>query len=140
MSQQNVEIVREVIAAWNAHDIERWIGHWDTSCTWLPRLRGEVEGTQVYEGHEGLRRYWKEDEAVWDTFVIEVQQVQPVGDEVIATGMATACGISGVETTRPLAFQFRLRDGRIVRGQSYLDVREALEAAGLSDQDAYADS
>ena len=124
MSQENVEVVREVIAAWNSHDIERWI---------------RLEGMQTYEGHEGLRRYWAEDEAVWDTFVMEVCRVRPVGDEVIATGTATACGTeSGVETTRPLAFVFRLRDGRIVRSESYLDVSEALDAVGLSEQDANA--
>ena len=81
MSQENVEVVREVIDAWNSHDIERWIRCWDAG-----------------------------------------------GKE------------SGVETTRPLAFVFRLRDGRIVRGESYLDVSEALDAVGLSEQDAHADS
>jgi ketosteroid isomerase-like protein len=40
---------------------------------------------------------------------------------------------SGVDTTSPLAFRFRVRDGRIVRGESYLDVNEAFEAVGLSE-------
>jgi ketosteroid isomerase-like protein len=141
MSQENVEIVREVMAAWNTHDIERWIRCWDPGCRWLPRLRGQVEGTQTYRGHEGLRRYWEEDEAVWDTFVMEVHQVRPVNDEVIATGTATACGKeSGVEITRPLAFRFQLRDRRIVRGESFLDISEALQAVGLAEPDAHASS
>jgi ketosteroid isomerase-like protein len=134
MSQENVEVAREVISAWNSHDIERWVVCWDPGCIWQPRLRGEVEGTQTYRGHTGLRRYWEEDDAVWDTFVMDVGQVRSVGDEVIATGTATACGKeSGVEITRPFAFRFQIRNGGIVRVESYLDVGEALEHVGLSE-------
>jgi hypothetical protein len=32
------------------------------------------------------------------------------------------------------------RDGKPARGQVYLDQRDALEAVGLSEQDAHADS
>jgi len=68
---QNVDLVREVVAAWNDHDIDRWLVCWDPRCEWVPRLRGQVEGVQRYRGHEGLRRYWEEDDAVWDEFRIE---------------------------------------------------------------------
>jgi len=131
---QNVHLVREVVAAWNDHDIDRWLVCWDPRCEWVPRLRGQVEGVQRYRGHEGLRRYWEEDDAVWDEFRIEVQDLRETGGEVIATGTGTARGKeSGVAITTPFAFRFRVRDGRIVRGESYLDPNEALEAARLSE-------
>ena len=39
-----------------------------------------------------------------------------------------------------LAINFTIRDGKVVRGEEYFDRDEALEAAGLSEQDAHADS
>ena len=38
-----------------------------------------------------------------------------------------------------LAINFTIRDGKVVRGEEYFDRDEALEAAGLSEQDAHAD-
>jgi ketosteroid isomerase-like protein len=134
MSQENVDLVREVLAAWNSHDFERWLAYWDTTCEWVPRLRNEVEGRQTYRGHHGLRRYWEEDDAVWASFLVDFGQMRAVGDQVLVTGTGTASGRqSGIELTTPLAMRFQVAEGKIVRGESYLDVNEALEAAGLSE-------
>jgi ketosteroid isomerase-like protein len=130
--RNGLEVAREVVDAWNAHDLDRWLGCWHVTCEWVPRLRGQVEGAQTYRGHEGLRRYWEEDEAVWDDFLMWPQDLQQRGDDVIAVCTCTARGKeSGLEVTAPLALRFRVRDGMIVHGQSYLDVEEALAAAGL---------
>ena len=37
------------------------------------------------------------------------------------------------QTITPFAFRFQLQDRKIVRGESYLDHAEALEAVGLSE-------
>ena len=135
MSRESLEVVREVVATWNSRDLERWLGCWDPVCEWLPRLRGQVEGAQTYQGHEGLRRYWEEDDAVWDEFHVEPHDFREAGNEVIVSGTGTARGKeSGLEITAPLAFRFRVRDGRIVHGQSYLDVEEALRSVGLQEK------
>jgi ketosteroid isomerase-like protein len=134
MSQENMEVVREVVAAWNSHDFERWLACWDAACEWVPRLRAEVEGEQTYRGQEGLGRYWKEDDSVWDRFLMDFRDVRAIGDQVIAIGTGIASGReSGVEVTRPLAMRFHVTERKIVRGESYLDVSEALEAVGLSE-------
>jgi ketosteroid isomerase-like protein len=141
MSRENVEIVHEVLAAWNSYDLARWLNCWSPTCEWVPELRGQVEGAQTYQGHEGLRRFWDEDDAVWENFRVELHDVQEVGGEVLAVATGTARGKeSGAEISRPFAFRFRVDNGKIVRGESYLDVSEALEAVGLSEQDAHADS
>jgi len=133
MSQENVEIAREVIDAWNAEDLDRWLACWDPSCVWVPGMRGRMEGTQTYRGREGLQRYWAEDAEVWERFVVEVHDVRTKGSEVVAITTGSARGKhSEVDTRASMAFRFRVRDGKIVRGESYLEVDQALEAVGLS--------
>jgi hypothetical protein len=45
-------------------------------------------------------------------------------------------GTSGAPADWYLAIIFTIRDGRTVRGEEYFDPAEALEAAGLAEQDA----
>jgi ketosteroid isomerase-like protein len=132
MSRENVEVVSDVLDAWNDYALERWLAGWDEECLWLPRLRLQVEGGQTYRGHDGLRRYWDEEDVVWANVRVDVEDVREVGDEVIVIATVVARGKqSEVETRTPFAFRFRLREGKIVHGESYLDVGEALEAVGL---------
>ena len=134
MSQENVDVAREVLDAWNAEDLERWLACWDAACVWVPGMRGRMEGTQTYRGHEALRRYWAEDADVWDRFLVEVHDVRTNGAEVVAITTGTARGRhSDVETSQSMAFRFRIRNRKVVHGESYLDSAEALEAVGLSD-------
>jgi ketosteroid isomerase-like protein len=53
--------------------------------------------------------------------------------------MGTRGKVSGVETETPLAFVTEVRNGKTISIQAYLDPRQALEAVGLSEQDAHAD-
>jgi len=134
MSQENTEIVQQVFAAWNGEDFERWLSCWDPQCVWMPGMRGQMEGTQTYRGHDGLRTYWEEDAAVWHRFLVEVHELRHNGVEVVAITTGTARGRhSHLEVSQRMAFRFRVRNRKIVHGQSYLDVNEALEAVGLSE-------
>jgi ketosteroid isomerase-like protein len=57
-----------------------------------------------------------------------------LGDDVLMIGRLVARGReSGVEIESPIAWLSTLRAGRIVRSRGYLDPREALDAAGLSE-------
>jgi ketosteroid isomerase-like protein len=47
---------------------------------------------------------------------------------------------SGAPADWYLAVNFTIRDGKVVRADEYFDRNEALEAAGLSEQDAHVDS
>ena len=81
MSQENVEVAREVISAWNEYDLGRWLGRWHPDCVWVPRLRVQVEGVQSYRGHEGLRRYWAEEDAVFHGVRVDISEIRAVGEE-----------------------------------------------------------
>ena len=75
----------------------------------------------------------------------EVLELIDAGDHVIAStvlhvvlhGQGSASG-AGVSDT--YVFVFKLRDGLVVEGWEYRTKQEALEAVGLSEHDAHADS
>jgi len=47
---------------------------------------------------------------------------------------------SGISVNEAYVFVIRVRDGLVVEGWEYRTMEEALEAVGLSEQDAHADS
>lgn len=63
------------------------------------------------------------------------------GDQVVFIFRMTAKGRgSGVEVKRRDGMVWTLRDGQVIRTDYYNSEAQALEAAGLSEQDAHADS
>jgi ketosteroid isomerase-like protein len=70
MSQENVEIVRRVLEAFNDRAVEGAIGLSHPDCEWHP-FRAQLEG-MVYRGHEGLRQFVRDMEEDWEAFRIEL--------------------------------------------------------------------
>jgi ketosteroid isomerase-like protein len=134
MSEENVEVVREALAAWNDRDLERWLACWDSRGTWVPELHGGAQRIDAYRGHDGLRAHWGDEDTASRRFPVEVQTVRHEGAEVVAIAVARPQATdSGSGPTPRMAFRFRVRRGAIIRGERYSHVSEALEAAGLSE-------
>jgi len=104
MSQENVEIVRRALDAWNAGDFDKWMERMHPEIEWTPALVQLMEGPEtVYRGISGLRRYWDEMHAIWD-FRSETAKVHDLGDTVLMLGRILATGrVSGVDVDRTLA-------------------------------------
>src|SRR2546428_6594401 len=52
--QESLQIVREIFAAWNAHDIEAFVKRLDQKTTW------ESDAFPApFSGHEGARQFFK---------------------------------------------------------------------------------
>jgi ketosteroid isomerase-like protein len=70
----------------------------------------------------------------WDEFLALADEYRDLGDRVLWLGRLEGRGrSSGVPVSAPLDILYDLRDGKISRMHSYLDHREALRAAGLSE-------
>ena len=130
MSQQNVEIVRALIAAWNARDREAFMKfqHPDVEMT-LPR--NLLEGGS-YRGHEGVRRAFNDAVESWEVNRVRVERMDAVDDLVVMLGRAfnIARG-GGPSVDYELAILMRVCDGQIIESRSFLTHAEALETAGL---------
>jgi ketosteroid isomerase-like protein len=74
-------------------------------------------------------------------YQVEISEIRDLGDSVLAIGRARVRGKeSGVQIESPFGVLCDYRNGKTIRLRTYLDLDEALEAVGLSEQDTHADS
>jgi ketosteroid isomerase-like protein len=140
MSQENVEIVRTLYEALNDRD---W-GRFAEVCDADFELRGTIGGLEenrLIRGVKGIRQVTEQEDAeIWDEQLIEARKLIGVGEQVLVLQREYYRGKSGVEVVVDMAAVVDVHDGRVVRVQPYMDPAAALEAVGLSEQDAHADS
>jgi uncharacterized protein len=134
MSQQNVEIVRRVYEAAARRDAESVLALYDPEVE-LDNSRLEVAGwDEVYRGHEGLRRFFRQWHEAWDEIEYDFDELIDAGDQVISVVSRRGRGrASGAQVELHVALVWTLREGRVVRVVWYPTRKEALEAAGLSE-------
>jgi ketosteroid isomerase-like protein len=132
MSQENVEVVRRAIAAYNRRDFKamRVLNHPDVELDWSAS-RGLRAG--VYRGLEEVFAFYREFLGTFEEVVMEPDRFIEFGDSIIVPNTAQVRGRDGIETVAKSALVFELRGGRIFRIRLYQGTREALEAAGLSE-------
>jgi ketosteroid isomerase-like protein len=130
MSQENVEVVRVGIEAWNAGDTDRALSVFDPEI----EFRSATE-RKTYRGLDGMARYREDVGAVIEDFHFEdTRFLDPGKDRVVVLYRIVGRGAgSGVPVSREVGSVWQLRNGKILKGEIYLDQREALEAAGLSE-------
>lgn len=131
MSEENVEVVRRMVEAFNSDDPRQA----------FPSFHPEVEFTtaftegKTYVGLDGMRQYGADLSAVWENWHSEDDRFVDGGEDrvvwlyrIVGQGKG-----SGVPVDQPVAIVWTLRDGLIWRGHALLDHREALEAVGLAE-------
>jgi ketosteroid isomerase-like protein len=133
MSQENVEIVRKGIDAWNKHDADLWLSYAAPDVEWMPAGPAAVERS-VYRGQDevasGFAAVWQ----TWDVFHFTEAQIRDLGDSVLWLGRVKMRGsASHIDLDQEFAVHIRLQDGQVVTVRAFLTWREALEAADLSE-------
>jgi ketosteroid isomerase-like protein len=131
MANDDAEVVRKAWAAVSRRDIPALLGCLDPEIEAIP-LGAAMEG-RVYRGHEDVVR-WLEGEvsATYETFEVHPDEIQNVGDRLLVFGHWIARGReSGVELDVAASWVVDVRDGKLVRWQTYTERDEALQAAGL---------
>ena len=106
------------------------------------RQSASIIGTEeTFHGYDGLARSAQEVfEAFRDLRWVPIRLIDS-GDQVVATVESRGYGKhSDVEVKVRVGHVWTLRGGRIVAWHVYMDPTQALEAVGLSEQDAHADS
>jgi uncharacterized protein len=133
MSQENVEAFKRAIDAYNRRDIDAVLEEIDPEVEWLGAVQTLVEGkAKVYRGHAGVRQWVRDIDETLADIRLEFFEIRDLGDRLVASGRLRARGkASGAETESPFACVVDSKNGKATRVLSFLDPKEALEAAGL---------
>ena len=138
MSQENVEVVRASIAAYNAADIDAQMATYLPTAVGIIHVNRETRlpdlGDDRMEGREEIRR-WLLDQAQSWRGRYEASEVRALSHgRVLCRGRWGGVGVAtGIELYVDTTVLFSLRDGLIERVEFFDDHSEALEAAGLSE-------
>jgi ketosteroid isomerase-like protein len=131
MSQQNVELVKRALDAFNRHDLDVYDELYTSDFVGFPSVAGIVESDR-YRGREGFETFLVGTRDTWDGFRVLADEVRAIGDRVLVlcriAGRARTTGVQ-VEALGAMVFEFRA--GKISRARDFLDRSEALRATGL---------
>ena len=134
MSEENVALLRRAVDAYNRRDVPALLEELDPEVQWHPALPGLLSrGVEVYRGHDGIIRMFRDFSDVLDEIHFEYSDVRDFGERVIAIGQLRTRGkASGAETVASYANVAEVRNGKGIRITGYLDPAEALEAVKLA--------
>jgi ketosteroid isomerase-like protein len=139
MSEENVEVVRRVFedfragvergdpgAAWDSGDVAE-------DYEWI--TRDPFEGRAVWRGREGFVEFFRNFSGEFDDYAVRLERLVDAGGErVVALVLLSATGKgSGASLEWHQGQVYELKAGRVIRTRTYADLREALEAVGLSE-------
>jgi ketosteroid isomerase-like protein len=131
MSKDNVELVKSAFDAWNRGEIEAFAEHAAEDVAWL-EVSGRPEGGFSERlGRDRMRQSLETLFEAWESYHIEVERIEDVGDRVVAIVREVARGrASGMEIEGRWGYLITLEDRQIVRIEAYRDAAVALQKAG----------
>jgi ketosteroid isomerase-like protein len=139
VSRENVELVRRLYSGLASEGspqefeqrltddaLSRFL---DPGIEWVP-VTESLLAVDRYRGFDGVRRYWGDFLSAWESYRVEPLRFYDAGDQV-----AVVVHIVGrtheLEVDETRSSLLTVRDGRIVRVESFADPDGARQAAGL---------
>jgi ketosteroid isomerase-like protein len=144
MSQENVDRIRRFHEGTYAHaewpaTRESFLAYLHPDLVYHPRTDEPDPSPRV--GRDAYERLIYGFVEALSEITFDISDLIDAGDLVIASTVLHGRGsASGAQVNEPYVFVYKLRDGLIVEGWEYRTKQEALEAVGLPEQDAHADS
>jgi ketosteroid isomerase-like protein len=133
MSQENVELARRCTDAFAARD-------WSLLTELIAPevvvdMSRNIFNADVYRGYDGIRRWAKSVDDMWEDFRTEPAEFIDAGEHVVGALRILGRGREGGVDTSMLVFSiWSFRDGRVSKlVGGYRDRAKALKAAGLSE-------
>ena len=134
MSQENVEIVREIYHAVARRDAASAFAVYADDIVWEVSARRAIVMDRAYHGHEGVRRFWRDALLAFGEVDLDVEELIDAGDRVVALIREREIGrSSGVPVEASHAAISTLAEGKVVRMQVFDDWDQASKAVGLEE-------
>jgi ketosteroid isomerase-like protein len=139
MSQENVEIVRRIYEGTSARleaPRELFSPDYEADASDVAPDFGVLRGFDAIQ--EAFRPYWE----TFDDFRVEIEEVVHADEKQVITRVRDGGRMKGSdsEVWNRFFHVWTFADGKVARFSIHSDRRRALEAVGLSEQDAHADS
>ncbi len=133
MSQENVELYRRGMDAFNRRDLDAFLALLDPDVDFAPRSVA-LEGGRSFRGHEAVRTWWESTFTAFSDYVAEIEELRDVGDMTFSRLRFRGHGMeSGVPIVDMQWHVVEWRHGSVARLRTLRSEAEALEAAGLSE-------
>ena len=138
MSQENVEIVKAWYDAFNRDDWDAMVKDAAPGFE-LDFSRADGPWRGVF-GLDQIRRFTEDFFETWESVRVDPHEFIEAGDLVVVPSTLHLKGRDGIEVGASATTVWTIRNRAIERMVMYQSRHDALEAVGLSDQDAHADS
>src|SRR5688572_4880596 len=131
MSEENVEIVKRMLALFHAGDAEGALACFSEDVVVEAPDRPDVTGGRGRQALAALVGSWVES---WEDWSEEINEVREVGDHVMVISTQRGRAKStGIEISLQYTLLYEVRNGELSRMVFYGSPDEALEAAGRSE-------
>jgi ketosteroid isomerase-like protein len=129
VSQENVEIIRAVLAAINRRDFEAAFKDVAPQAEIdMSRAVGLDRGCYTVDEFRGVAEQF---DSSWDSVEYDFDEILDAGDYVVTPFANVVSGRDGIQVLAHGTWLWTIRGGVIVRLCLYQERHEALEAAGL---------
>ncbi len=135
MSQQNVELLKKGYQDFAKQDIPAVLNILDPQIEWY---EPDVPGLPFRGRHHGPQAVADEVFATiprdWDEFFVEPDEFLDSGDTVVALGRFRGrAKATQKELNAPFAHVWKVRAGKVIRGQDYTDTAAFLKVLGVEE-------
>jgi ketosteroid isomerase-like protein len=133
MSQENIDSLRRLLAAFGDRDFDRAV----LGAAENVELRPAVEGIDLdtlVRGRVELRAFFEQITETWETVTVEPKEVlEAPGERLVTSERWHLSGRDGLGLDLELITVYTFRNGLVARIEGFRDKAEALKAAGLSE-------
>jgi ketosteroid isomerase-like protein len=131
MSEENVQLVRQMVEAGNSGDLRAWASVLHTEIEYVPLA--ENPQTEPLHGVEEVLAFVTDWLEPWDDYTIHPTRIVEGDDWVVVAATHSGRHGSGTEISMEMYTAGRVRDGKFIELRWFMDEADALRAAGLSE-------
>ena len=132
MSQANIDFLRDGYARFNAGEKTAELWFWHPEAEY--HAAREDPDAAVHRGIDEIRKQFSSWVDAYPDLRIEILEAKDAGDQVFLWVRFVGHGAaSGAPLEMELAHVYTVRDGKATRVVEFMNRREALEAAGVSE-------
>ena len=127
-AHENVALARLLVERWNANDLDGVLELYADDAVMLSGPDWPEQSS--WNGLEALRRNMEEWREVWETSQVDLDDLEGLGDQIVATGAWVTRGrASGVDGRMPFVLLLTVRDGQIASLRWFTERDDAVAAA-----------